>query len=49
MSGAVNETVLADILETAGQKAEEIRVEIASLKERTVCYRLDLSNGWAQR
>jgi hypothetical protein len=39
MSGAVDETVLADILETAGQRAEEIRVEIASLKEKTVSYR----------
>ncbi|WIA08827.1 hypothetical protein OEZ85_008249 [Tetradesmus obliquus] len=35
MSGAVDEGVLADILETAGQRAEEIRVEIASLKEKT--------------
>ena len=37
MSGAVDDGVLADILETAGQRAEEIRVEIASLKEKTVC------------
>jgi hypothetical protein len=36
MSGAEDEAVLADILETAGQRAEEIRVEIATLKEKTV-------------
>jgi hypothetical protein len=44
MSGAEDEAVLADILETAGQRAEEIRVEIATLKEKTVRYLLRYKN-----